>query len=255
MTPLAQNLARQLLKVKSERDSFWGANRRTLADSFDDTHFFETTEIIPLLGELKNLSQEYVDTLVFLPAPKTWIEWNHPFGRIAILLESFGDMARSTAFWKDCSAALGSISLTSDDYKCCGTLGLVPQVWKDAYGESMFAGLLAAAHLQLVIINSPKIIGRKQHMPHRGLERDLLRSKTLSGKYPLHAWHELKLEARPTYFDKDGFEHEAHLTGKKCLHFCRSHLRIRNGKLELVNAHWRGDPALGIKRTRYRVTA
>jgi hypothetical protein len=36
----------------------------------------------------------------------------------------------------------------------------------------------------------------------------------------------------------------------------RSHLRhYRDGKVTVIPAHWRGDPALGIKRTRYLVAA
>jgi hypothetical protein len=55
--------------------------------------------------------------------------------------------------------------------------------------------------------------------------------------------------------EADGTVHEAHYTGEKCLHFCRSHLRVRNGRLEQVKAHWRGNPSLGIKQTRYKLVA
>jgi hypothetical protein len=46
---------------------------------------------------------------------------------------------------------------------------------------------------------------------------------------------------------------EGHLTGEKCLHFVRTFLRVRMGQLEYVDAHWRGNPALGMKRSRYRL--
>jgi hypothetical protein len=37
---------------------------------------------------------------------------------------------------------------------------------------------------------------------------------------------------------------------KAAVRFCRACLRIRNGALEYVSPHWRGDAAVGIKRTR-----
>ena len=105
----------------------------------------------------------------------------------------------------------------------------------------------------LAIINTPRVIMRRQHMPHAGLQRALIASRRITGKYPLLAWQELQLKVQPP--DIDESDHEAHLTGARALHFCRAHLRIRLGRLELVSAHWRGDPALGIKQTRYRVVA
>lgn len=90
-------------------------------------------------------------------------------------------------------------------------------------------------------------------MPHRGLERALIANQKLVGKFPLHAWTEIKLHVTPPK-EAEG-EHEAHLTGERALHFCRAHLRIRLGRLEVVKAHWRGNPAIGIKQSRYTVTA
>ena len=107
----------------------------------------------------------------------------------------------------------------------------------------------------LAIINSPKIIGRRQHMPHRGLERALIAKQKAIGKFPLHAWTEIQLKVTPPKDMSSDAPAEDHLTGQKALHFCRAHLRVRMGRLEVVRAHWRGDAALGIKRSRYKVTA
>jgi hypothetical protein len=101
------------------------------------------------------------------------------------------------------------------------------------------------------VINTPKIIMRQQHMPHRGLQRDLIKAGKVNGKYPLHAWTEILLRVRPPEVSEG--DHEAHLTGARALHFVRKHIRIRLGKLEYVSAHWRGDASIGIKRSRYRV--
>jgi hypothetical protein len=74
------------------------------------------------------------------------------------------------------------------------------------------------------------------------------------GTFPLRAWTEIKLEVCPPKWAGDLPENETHFTGTRALHFCRAHARIRLGRLEFVRAHWRGDPALGIKRSRYRLT-
>jgi hypothetical protein len=81
------------------------------------------------------------------------------------------------------------------------------------------------------------------------LQKKIAAAKRMVGRFPLRAWTEIKLEVTPPKYD--GTEHEAMLTGGKALHFCRAHLRIRLGRVELVSAHWRGDPSLGLKRTRY----
>jgi hypothetical protein len=99
------------------------------------------------------------------------------------------------------------------------------------------------------LINSPKVIGRRQFMPHKVLVKNFT-----GGSFPLHAWTEIRLEvSKPPEID-DGGPHEARLTGRRALHFCRAHLRIRYGQLEYVSPHWRGDPSVGIKQSRYIVT-
>jgi hypothetical protein len=105
----------------------------------------------------------------------------------------------------------------------------------------------------LFFINTPHICGQKIHQPHAGLQRKLAKSRGMIGKFPLHAWTELTL-----WCDADDMRElasdeaiESHYSGKRCQHFVRSFLRWRRGQLERVKAHWRGDPALGMKRTRY----
>lgn len=102
--------------------------------------------------------------------------------------------------------------------------------------------------LMLDLINTPGIIGMKQHDLHRGLAKQLSRI----GSYPLRGWTEIVLKTNTVHA-----RGEPSLTGPafhKCLHFVRSHeRRYQSGHIALIPAHWRGDPALGIKRTRYRV--
>jgi hypothetical protein len=119
-----------------------------------------------------------------------------------------------------------------------------------AHPDKELARLQALSlYAYLVMINSPRVIGRRQHPPHKVLQKGFA-----GGHFPLHAWTEIKLEVtKPTLID-DGEPHQARLTGLRALHFCRAHVRIKNGKLEYVTAHWRGDASIGIKRSRYAVT-
>lgn len=98
------------------------------------------------------------------------------------------------------------------------------------------------------LINTPGLIGLKQHAPHRGLQ------KSMAGRYPLRGWSEIVLKHKTV---AAGVAEK--LSGPafhKCLHFVRSHRRhYRDGRVSIIPAHWRGDPALGIKQTRYRIAA
>jgi len=192
---------------------------------------------------------------MFLAAPVTWIEWAHPWdlkSRVGFLLDRSYDSELITA-----------VTATANEASEAFSFGR-----KDAFGEVIIHGPadehatndeLAGVGLWigmliplLAMINSPKIIGRQQHTPHVGLQRALARSRGLVGRFELQPWTEIKLHVTPP----DVTEHEAkevRLTGAKALHFCRSFLRVRLGRLELVSAHWRGDKTLGIKRSRYVV--
>jgi hypothetical protein len=106
--------------------------------------------------------------------------------------------------------------------------------------------------LTLDLINTPGLVGLRQHDPHRGMARRLASYR--GGSYPLRSWSEVVLKTH-TRIAGDS-EQLSGTTFHKCLHFVRSHLRhYRDGKISIIPAHWRGDPALGIKRTRYRVAA
>jgi hypothetical protein len=268
MTPLAHYLAKQLVAPRTKREHIWveEKNRATLREALTDVHCFETTEAIDLFNELvdslKEQPIEKTDEIYgaysFLPAPKTWIEWRHASGnRVATLIEEGKNWHSVTLFCELLASPLGLISAKSGDYydgiPNRNIERFLPTFISDLGGDRSAIALLATAHTMLLLINSPKIIGRRQHMPHAGLERELTKHFS-AGKFPLHAWTEIKLEvAKPTEID-DGEPHEAHLTGRRALHFVRKHIRIRLGRLEYVNAHWRGDPAIGIKQSRYRVT-
>jgi hypothetical protein len=267
MTPLAQRIVRELTLPKSKRRML---DRCGLLSKMEDIHCFEVSEVVDaafalVLGDAHRSTSERIQTVEketgFLPAPNTWIEWlegpaaleagNDPTARTGILM-----MEQPHHDDILCMVAYGDSKLLKSmtqpfrftfEHTDLRVKTVLPKVIEEYYRgwRTTIAGVLA-------MINTPRIIGRRQHMPHRGLERELAKSRGMVGRFPLHAWTEIKLEVGVPRVDSE--EHEAHFTGRKALHFCRAHLRIKQGRIELVSAHWRGDPALGIKQSRYKVT-
>lgn len=220
------------------------------------------TEVFDLAAESAEAAykkEKTLDELAFLPAPKTWIEWQYACGaREGVLLEQIDeDIAAATwAYMGDdlflTSKQIGYLRLNGrgtihSDHFC--PLVLVEQ----SQGEAV--GRIVHLYAILAIINTPRVIGRRQHMPHRGLERRLLSMRRTIGAFPMRAWTEIMLHVTPpTRVVEEGI-YEAHLTGERARHFVRAHMRIRLGRLEFVSAHWRGNEALGIKQSRYKLVA
>ncbi len=274
MTPLFQKLIKQLTLPKKARSIYDPAG---ILQKLDDVHCFECSEVVEAAcdltcGDSKELGpnlaklKQAVAVTGFLPAPKTWIEFVTPWEpelREGILASEIvgtdGTKAAEVFFAAESKGELSSAPCVAvyplrDQAKAASHIGLKFLVGNlDEPSKNGFETIATSNYTKFVgllaMINTPRIIGRHQHMPHRGLERKLARSG--AGKYPLHAWSEILLRVTPTEVG-DG-EHEAHLTGARALHFCRAHLRIRLGRLEIVSSHWRGDPALGIKQARYRL--
>lgn len=265
MTPLANRIVREItlpLKRRSFRDD------GQLLGGMSDIHCFDVSEVEPLSkqlimsgfdwGEEKLYAAARVSS--FLPAPKTWIEWREDDGRIgALLAQQAGDVAAvqfaiggPVAFFSVpgvLTLNLGEGAVREKDHL------VVSKRTLDALGDDLVSGLAIRLHSMLALINTPKIIDRVVHPPHRGLERALRGTQKASGEFPLHAWTEIKLGInRPPEAIADDPTGDSKLTGQKAFHFCRAHLRIRNGKVEFVRSHWRGDPALGIRSGRYEVT-
>lgn len=263
MTPLAHRIVREL--TFSVRDRKF-VDHGGILKLVSGMHCFEATDVFEMAHDLAKQMQNKEripdDVLAFLPADKTWIEWRtrngHRLGVLLVLHES-GDFA-------DAFPVVEGKKLTPDEGKVFSSEGsplmLNPVGLRQAFpGFEGFLGSLdhsftwmGIIYGLLALINTPRVVGRKQHMPHLGLQRDLLRHQKAIGSFPLHAWTELTLDCRPPEDLSDAEGYDAHLTGRKCLHFCRAHLRLRNGRVEFVSAHWRGDGSLGIKQTRYRLT-
>jgi hypothetical protein len=261
MTPLAHEIVKDsLLPVKQRR-------HKEVADMLrlrEGVHFFECSAIADLAEPLVTSSNflRVRERLGFLPAPRTWMEIACPgqatVRRMALLLEQDGE--------HQASVSMIGLAVTGEIVVMCA--GVELPLWGsleagEVGGTTVWGppnlqlgDLARTAHMiygLLAMINTPRVIMRRQHMPHRGLERQLVAQRGNVGKWPLQGWSELVLKVRPPNIDDT--DHEAHLTGARALHFCRAHLRIRLGRLELVSAHWRGDAVLGIKQTRYRLAA
>jgi hypothetical protein len=230
--------------------------KTVLATALNGAHFFEVTEALPLAEEVADAAIKAKDSFApctFLPAPNTWLEWREINGtRYAVSFREDSGKAVAQLF-RDVNeeyvtAGLGVLNLQ------IGHLESVTTDTNDDLPDKEARRALCAAYFCLAIINSPRIVGRRVHLPHKGLARELAKASGVNIG-PLHDWHEIKLEIHKPESIDDGEPHEATLTGRRALHFCRKHVRIRLGKLEYVRAHWRGDPAIGIRRARYVVTA
>lgn len=256
MTPLAQRITRELtLPVK--RRTYQG----DIVHRMGDVHCFEISDVYQLAFEMAQDVKRFADgpLTTFLPAPKTWIEHNS-HGRFGWLLEQ--DPSDPTLITS--RSAMHSIQ---EGYEYLGDFGREIKI-RLGYGpvhpvtEGGYPGWYEADFSPenlipafLLLINSPKVIGRRQHAPHRGLEKRLAAALGPQGEFSLHDWTEIKLEVGLPKDMSDEAPGEGRLTGQKALHFCRSHLRVRLGRLEVVRAHWRGDASLGIKQSRYTLTA
>lgn len=237
MTPVAHAIAKQAMLKPRKRKPVRSADTRELLspeEVVSDIHCFECTEVIDLAFDLSDsgrvwgLSQERF----FLPSPKTWIEHKDADGRHAILLHE--------------NPFRCQFILESDDRFLVKTIDLTEDGEDGERGRAL-TGLVFGL---LAIINTPQIVCRDEYQPNRGLMRLWMKRFR---KHPLHAWHELKLRVNKPIEIDDDEPHAAQIGGQRALHFCRAHLRIRLGRLEFVTSHWRGDPSLGTKLTRYRV--
>jgi hypothetical protein len=231
--------------------------------------FFEITAVAPLIHQMA-WDAAYGETRVsgddlFLPSEPCFIEWSDGWNgqRDGWLLERMGSAIQGTMLFGSTKGWVnhgGTFSLFNE---LKGGLVIHPmEAWScppdDADGapSEKRTHLYERAFLALALglINTPRLIGRRQHMPDAKLEKSLLSRKLQIGNFAVRAWTEILLKVCPTVDASSGPSRVAHLTGQKAMHFCRAHLRLRLGRLEIVRGHWRGDASLGVKRSRYIVS-
>jgi hypothetical protein len=287
MTPLAYELLKDLttpngFRNGNIRDDGGGRFRDVLWAVVNEARFFDVTALadtLPVLADKMSESfdhtEQFARKLAFLPSPTTWIEttsWNPPAsqGGAPFYQDRVAIIAHGRRGPTHDATMMMIVKDTTDNDWCYIPLQTkdvsraekalfrmpVPMV-HSAGVPGRVDGRLIWAHFllyaALALINTPRIIGRRQHMPHERIEREKIKALGLVGKFPLHAWTEIILKVAPPDDRTGAPSTEAHLTGERCLHFVRTFLRVRMGQLEYVDAHWRGNPALGIKRSRYRL--
>lgn len=279
MTPFAQRILNDACNTKSKRKFEANGCPFDVAATIAKGHSFECSEILEAADQLRWSMAERADRLIgtarleqlmFLPDHVTWIEFEQPGQKLraAYLLFDHTVVKELSLSKNPIEGRVGCLycqELPDNIFGCyfLGVIGVTPDTFFQYYlkmplglstepsVDKMAALCISGIYPLLALINTPRIIGRKQFMPHAGLQRKLAAARGMVGKFPLRAWTEIKLDIVPQIVDDA--VHETHLTGSKALHFVRQHLRIRLGRVEIVSPHWRGDPALGIVRSRYRL--
>lgn len=274
MTPLAHSFAKDLTRPIAKR---LVDDRAGVIPNFDRTHSFDCEPINDAIDQAMEDDREGMgETIRFLlddvimPSEIAWLE----FGRVTVtsegtgqsLVSKLGIIVERQGPWFKLDLAMHHDEKGIPFTVSLGRLRSAPliaggfeydetQEMRDSWEtggdvRSAVNRFAAMALLALDIIGQPSLSRLVTHAPHRGLERQLLRQGV--GKYPLLAWHEVVIKPQDRPLTQE--EIDGHLTGRKCLHFVRGHRRrYRDGRETTVTHHWRGDPALGMQRTRYRV--
>jgi hypothetical protein len=272
MTPLAYRIIKDMtLPIK--RRTFHDAGK-LLPHFRNEFHCFELTHVREFA---QNLLFEILDAAFpsvawsFLPAERTWLECKDKNGdRLGYMLLRQGEWAQ--VYVANCSADafgahyVGRIAL-SDALLKIGPLGwntIESSIFQDIAPELtarttfVLAGrklsplaALWTLYSYLILINTPRVIGRTTHDPHRGLAREILSRRKTLGIFPLQAWTEILLPIDTINVRET--EEASGLTGAKCLHWTRAHKKRVHGIWTLISDYWSGDGSLGIKQSRYKL--
>jgi hypothetical protein len=244
MTPLALKTARQLLTSGGERSFL----TQLLASACFD--------LSPVGGIVRETGQELLGTLaaehrlehgglLFAPAGSSWIEMMMPgLPRIGALVWSEENVIWFESATRDVS---GFLELDEDgEHFSSGRNGAIKSTGPD---YDMALGVLASfVASALLLINAPRGVERHASPPHKGLAREVRRA----GFGELKPVHTIRLAKRSGHV---GEPEPAGQGSPKAFHFCRSHLRkLPNGEITRIRAHWRGDPALGVRQGDYLVS-
>lgn len=295
MTPLAKALA----EAAVSNPKWWrsSGNEKLLAPFPHDVKCFEVTAVMELADELGRQACErgnVVESLAFLPAPVTWLEYRYtredgtPAVNGYLLVDQGNNTATvastigleingRTTFIPIPLASLRLLNEADPDGWAIDSILEHEGVDVETYAKKIWHGLYPPLrngvhpppeehdpdrqlddaqerawwlYAMLSLINSPRIVARSDHKPSSGLQKFLNRKG--DGQYNLLPWHEVFLDITPPPEATEAAG-APRLTGPRALHFCRQHIRIKRGKLELVRAHYRGSADVGIAQTQYRV--
>ena len=249
MPPLALMIYRELCKPVAQRrlpvDDGWRA-------AFDEAHYFCVNGIKPLAHEMYEVGYENSSGVAkrwgWLPFPTVWLEWVDGKSRVAILIRASkqGDPFSVLGQLWLVGNADGGFNVKRHDYVNCGCVLELPK----GVDHSMWEAekyLTAVIRSSFQYINKPQNVGLTVRQPHAGLARKLAKAHGMVGKFPLRAWTEVRLDGRTR--DHGGKVIEGGHSLRRCQHWVRTHIRPSTGAL--IMAHVRGDPSLGMKRSRY----
>lgn len=229
-----------------------GRERSFLAQPLSATCF----DLSPVGAVVREASQELIATLadehrmehgglLFAPDASTWVEMMVPgLPRIGALVWADDNVIWFESAKRDVS---GFLELDPDgEHFSSGRKSAVTDHGPD---YDMALGVLAAfVASSLLLINAPRGVERQTSPPHKGLAREV-RKAGLGEFKPVHT---IRLSARS---GPVGESDSGGPASSKAFHFCRSHVRkLPTGEVTRVRAHWRGDPALGLRRGDYLVT-
>jgi len=282
VTPLAHKIARMLAnaRVRTVVEQQGQGGTPTLKKWLYGAHFFEVTNCLEtayaMTDQLREMESDEVEDImaerIFLPSPQCWIELAFHNTRYAYYLEQSSEDGLVIA------RVIGLRSLSADADLKHHELHVVPLGTFSQYtaGKVNFTVLddplkfenlsgndndelfdeimLTSLKVFLYLINNPVIAGRTTHPPHKGLIKEIRNTWGGSG-FPLHGWTEVKIDVTKTAPIGTKEEVDGTSTGRRPLHFVRKFMRIRRGQTEYVKAHYRGDPSIGIKQTRYNAVA
>ena len=251
MTPLAQRVARDMLLPMKDR-IFRGEVEEWVCQHMLAAHFFDVADVLPLAHELVRACDgeaAALSDLAFLPAPITWLEFRAADGRRAAFMLAQVSAGEAMVVVVAAEMAAKPVGFIYTDIEP-SELGFMPMGVAPGWPPDVAERLLCTVYGLLNLINRPGSLERREHAPHRAIARNLAR-KGLVGKFPLRGWTEIKLSVANGGNMRE--PKNAGATGDKCLHFVRAHRRRCWGEWVKIPAHWKGDPALGIKRTRYRL--
>lgn len=257
MTPLAARIANELTLPHRKRTFFDPCG---VLSRISEAHCFECTEIHPLMEEMyyagaaDKPTAESMAQDAFLPAPVTWLEWKHEDApdRFGLMLVQGPDEHTFARIVACVGKEFYSATVIDGDLRPCDAkFDDLPDgtTWLDFLVEDT-REIFCVSLTMLVLINQQQIIERHRRPSHAGLRRNLHRAV---GKYPLLAWEEIKLRVDGPRDVSSRAPGVRVSTEDMPLHFVRAHHRKTLVWRDVVKAHWRGNPALGMKQTRYRM--
>lgn len=196
---------------------------------------------------------------IFLPAETTWIEWQGTgagyakSNRHGLLLMGRGE-------------GHSALSVGVGAYMCLVTDQLVhdpvkfdlhdPDIFRripipgETVSEENFNDVASAARFLvcvLALINTPRV----SRVIHHDVDAKLNKARLKRGKVPLMSWRDVTIRPDVGWMPKT--VQEEGRTGEKRRHHVRTFMRLKQGKVEIVRPHWRGNREKGYVQHRHVV--